>query len=131
MKFMNVWRLETLARHREKQFLMTVRIKKTEYLKIFWSQKILRPKNISEIFGVENFWDFRENVENFDFQWKVDFLSLEFFKISKFQKLSNPKFPKIFSGRRNFWLQNIFKYSGFFYSNRHRKLFLPMSGQCL
>ena len=127
----NVWRCWGLARHREKQFLMTVRIEKTRIFK-----NILKSKNSS---SEKYFWNFRESIffEMFEkiskipiFNEKSIFRFSQIFRFSNFQKCFTHKFSKIFFGRRIFRLQNIFKYSSFFYSNRHEKLLLPMSCQC-
>ena len=131
MKQKSVGTLETLARHREKQFLMTVRIEKTRIFKNILKSKNSSPEKYFRKFRGSKIFEIFETISKISiFNEKSIFRFSEIFRFSRFQKFSTPKFSKIFFGRRIFWLQNIFKYSSFFYSNRHRKLFLPMSHQC-
>ena len=91
-----------MARHREKQFSMTVRIKKTRIFK-----NILKSKNSSsekyflkisgsKIFEILKIWKFSQ-IEKSIFHWKLKFFDI----FSKISKIFDPeKLKKI--GRRIF-----------------------------
>ncbi len=117
VKCANVGALETLAIHREQQFLTPVRMKKTKKYETFYKcmKNSLEPSDL----GPKPY-----KLPSRMRWWKWRAFTIEF-AIVKWPEKSNTIF-----GRRIFTTRKCFIFFSFFHSNRRQKLFIPMSCQC-
>ena len=116
-----LWTLQTLARHREKQFSMTVRIKKIPKCKTsFKHEKFSSEKKNWKFLG--DFFFGKFSVKKWksgksNFWWKMfEFRILKIFRILPeiFPKFFAQKFQKIFSDENFSCLKNVSNFGNFF-----------------